>query len=120
AAANARANGLEAVEAVALEWTEARSIAALGAFDVAVAAEVLYDPRHVRPFAAALASLLAPGGRAFLADPERLGPGTLLDAAREAGLELALLERAPQPPDVDPVDGAPPRPISLYRIRKRA
>src|SRR4051812_22479792 len=79
----------------ALEWSDAGALAALHRFEVALAAEVLYDPRRVEAVVQAIAALLAPGGRAFVADPERLGHAPFAEAAREAGLEVTLVESAP-------------------------
>jgi hypothetical protein len=55
-------------------------------FDLVLAAEVLYDRASFGPMAAALADLVAPGGRILLADGHRIDTAPFYDAARAAGL----------------------------------
>jgi predicted nicotinamide N-methyase len=53
-------------------------------FDVVLAADVLYEHRNVAPILTALPRLLAPGGRALVADPGRLPTPEFLEGAARA------------------------------------
>ncbi|MEZ5100785.1 MAG: class I SAM-dependent methyltransferase [Thermoleophilia bacterium] len=91
AAENARLNG-ETVEAVRLDLRDA---AALGTrFDLVVASDVLYERPLAEAVPAAIAALLAPGGRALVADPLRPHREAFERAAAAAGLSVAHEERA--------------------------
>jgi predicted nicotinamide N-methyase len=77
-ARNARGNGVR-VETAAVEWAEPGQLVARGAFDVVLAADVLYERAGV----ASLLSLLprlAP--EAWLADPGRPAADAFLEQAR--------------------------------------
>lgn len=65
----------------------------LGRFDVVAAADVLYEPRYAPLVAAALASYLAPGGMALIADPGRLAVPAFLNECEGRGLLLGASER---------------------------
>lgn len=67
-------------------------------FDLALAADLLYEARFVDPVAACLARVLAPGGRAWVADPFRGPAGAFPERARALGLEIAeVFERLHEP-----------------------
>ena len=66
---NARLNGLEsAVETLLLDWFHPE---VAGTFDWIIGADVLYERPLVEPLASLLETLLARGGQAWIADPER-------------------------------------------------
>lgn len=60
----------------------------LGTFDLVLGADVLYEARNAEPVAAFLATHLAPGGEAWLADPGRLHARDFPEVAARAGLVL--------------------------------
>ena len=65
----------------------------LGAFDVVVASDVLYEHTYGTLVAAAVARALRPTGLAILADPGRIAAGDFVDAARRHGLEVWTADR---------------------------
>jgi ETFB lysine methyltransferase len=65
----------------------------LGAFDVVVASDVLYEHTYGALVAAAIARTLRPTGVAVLADPGRIAAGDFVDAARRHGLEVWTADR---------------------------
>jgi predicted nicotinamide N-methyase len=74
---NAELNGV-ALRALTADWRDAAAIAALGPFDVVLAADVLYEARHAEPLLLLLDVLAAP--RILLTDPSRATAATFLDA----------------------------------------
>jgi predicted nicotinamide N-methyase len=81
---NAGRNAL-AVRAVRADWREADLVAALGPFDLVVAADVLYEERNVAPILALLDRIGTP---AIIADPGRRHAPPFLDRARRRGWEI--------------------------------
>ncbi len=65
---NAAANGLH-LEAAVLDWRHPPPV--LGRFELVLAADVLYEERNVSPLVDLLESVVAPAGRALVADPGR-------------------------------------------------
>jgi predicted nicotinamide N-methyase len=59
---------------------------AIPAFDVVAAADVLYERNYGPVVARAIATTLADGGRAMIADPGRVGSPMFFDALRDVGL----------------------------------
>jgi ETFB lysine methyltransferase len=57
------------------------------AFDVVVGADVLYERAYGPVVARAIASTLAEGGRALIADPGRVGSPAFFDALHDVGLK---------------------------------
>jgi predicted nicotinamide N-methyase len=116
AAANAAENGV-AADVRALVWSRVPE-SLVGAFDVVLAAEVVYERDQVTPLVGAVAALLRPGGEAWLADPDRLGD-VVVAGATAAGLAAERVRTEPHPEDVPPADGGEPRPVSIYRLALR-
>jgi predicted nicotinamide N-methyase len=88
---NARANlGLEP-ETRILDW-HAPEAEGFGAFELALAADVLYEPRNVPALAALIPTLLAPGGEILLADPRHKNAPTFLERMRERGFRSSTEE----------------------------
>jgi len=84
----------------------------LGAYDLVVAADVLYEMTYAELIADALASALAPRGMAIIADPGRIAVGQFLDACAARG--LTRIDR-----DTHPfVEGTIRQTITLYSIRR--
>jgi predicted nicotinamide N-methyase len=77
-ARNAIANGVE-VETAVVDWAEPDELARRGPFDLALAADVLYERASVAPLLSLLPRL-AP--EAWLADPDRPAAGAFLEQAR--------------------------------------
>jgi predicted nicotinamide N-methyase len=70
ARANAERNGLPPLPTAVLDWREVPET--LGRFPLVVAADVLYEMRNAATLADALPRLVAPGGKALIADPGRV------------------------------------------------
>jgi len=81
---NAERNRL-CVRAVTADWRETDALAALGPFDLVVAADVLYEERNAAPILTLLGVLGAP---AIVADPGRRHATSFLDSARRRGWEI--------------------------------
>ena len=63
----------------------------LGRFDVVVAADVLYEPEHADLVTQAITRSLAPAGRAWVADPHRLGAERFPSVVARSGLRIESL-----------------------------
>ncbi len=93
---NARTNtGLEP-ETALLDW-HAPGAQGLGIFDLVLAADVLYEERNVPALATLVPALLAPGGEALFADPQRKSATIFLEAMEERGFgrrsEIAVVKQ---------------------------
>jgi predicted nicotinamide N-methyase len=86
-----------------------------GGFAVALAADVTYAPDALVPLVGALATLLAPGGVAWIADPHRLPPGRLAEAAAAAGLGVERWRTLPPPP-LPTSDASSAQPVNIHRV----
>jgi SAM-dependent methyltransferase len=82
---NARRNHLTIPQTRHLDWREA---SAGLAFDRIVAADVLYESRHLRPVAEFVRAHLKPDGFALVADPNRLPAEDFDTVARHCGLTV--------------------------------
>jgi predicted nicotinamide N-methyase len=116
AAENARRNGVD-LGSLCMPWDRIPDAAA-GWFDVVLASDVVYDRDQLAPLAGAIATLLRPGGEAWVADPARLGIRALLVAAERAGLDGELVRTEPHPDGVV-VDYAEVRDVHVYRFTRR-
>jgi predicted nicotinamide N-methyase len=84
----------------------------LGAYDVIVAADVLYEMTYAQLVADALAAALAPDGTAIIADPGRVAVDQFIEACEARG--LTRIER-----DIRPfVEGAIRQKITLFSIQR--
>lgn len=84
----------------------------LGAYDMIVAADVLYEMTYAQLVADALAAALAPGGTAIIADPGRVAVDQFVEACEARG--LTRIER-----DIRPfVEGAIRQKITLFSIQR--
>jgi predicted nicotinamide N-methyase len=83
--ASARANRLGAVDVVAADFTAG---AVRGAFELVLAAEVLYDRARFPAIAGAIAAALAPGGLALVADGARIDTRDFYPALEVLGLDV--------------------------------
>ncbi len=83
AARNLAANGVDADTAV-LDWAS-DPVPAEGAWDLVLGADVVFARTNVEPVLALLDRALAPGGEAWIADPDRPGGRDLLAAAERGG-----------------------------------
>lgn len=84
----------------------------LGPYDMIVAADVLYEMTYAQLVADALATALAPGGTAIIADPGRIAVDHFVDACEGRG--LTSIERDTRPF----VEGAIRQKITLFSIRR--
>jgi predicted nicotinamide N-methyase len=103
ASANALRNGLS-VQTRILVWGQVPADLC-GRFDVVLGADVLYNPDAEAPLLATISALLAPGGEAWLASPDRGRP--------DVG-PLAFLKVGPQLPTSDASEA---RPIRIVHLR---
>jgi predicted nicotinamide N-methyase len=81
--ANAERNDLR-VHTALLDWLE-RPFGRAPGFDLVLAADVLYEERNAAPLLALLATLVAGGGAALVADPGRRHAPAFFEAARRSG-----------------------------------
>ena len=82
---NASSNDLPEPHTMVLDWRHLPD--AIPAFDVVVGADVLYERAYGPVFARAIASTLAQGGRALIADPGRVGSPEFFAALHDVGLK---------------------------------
>ena len=75
-------------EAAHLDW-HAPDTEHLGAFDLILAADVLYEARNVPALVNLVPELLAPGGEVVFADPRRNGTPVFLERMENRGFENA-------------------------------
>jgi ETFB lysine methyltransferase len=105
---NALRNGAPEIETRVVDWRSMPND--LGTFDVVVASDVLYEPAYGALVANAVASTLRAGGRAFVADPGRVGREEFVKTLRSAKLEV--VERL----DIPFVDGKIRQTIAVFAI----
>ena len=84
-AANAKANGLQ-LRSTLLRWDTAAT--ALEAFDLVLAADVLYEERNAAPLLRLLDQAVAPRGKALIADPGRRHAAAFFRQARSSGWRI--------------------------------
>jgi len=106
------------IETLLLEWSRIPE-AYVGAFEVILAADVVYDPSQLSPLFGAIHALLAPGGRAWLADPDRSERDNLISAADRAGLDMHCFLSVASPPVVPTSDDSHRQPVHVYELRRR-
>lgn len=82
---NATTNGLPEPRTMILDWRDMPE--AIPAFDVVVGADVLYERPYGPVVARAIATTLAEGGRALIADPGRVGSPEFFAALHDVGLK---------------------------------
>lgn len=107
------------VETLLLEWNRVPE-AQVGRYDAILASDVMYDPSQLSPMLGAVSAMLVPGGRAWLADPDRADRSALELSADRAGLELAHLLTVSQPPVVPTSDDSHYQPVHVYTLHKPA
>lgn len=106
---NARINGWPQVKAMTYDWR-----CPLGeAFDVVLASDILYERRNIGPLVETLKALMAVGGEAIIADPNRPYGQDFTKALLASGFDY---ERAPQLRVV--TDGKEVA-ATIYRIKRR-
>jgi predicted nicotinamide N-methyase len=95
AAANARLNGFTDFATAAIDL---RSAPAGLSVPVLLGADLLYEPRMVEPVVAFVDAVLAPGGVALIADPDRISARPFKWHCQNAGLHVeAAFARAGEP-----------------------
>ncbi|HYW06013.1 MAG TPA: methyltransferase domain-containing protein [Longimicrobium sp.] len=90
ARANAARNGLPPLRTAVLDW---RHPPADAAYPLVVAADVLYEARNAELLAALLPRVVAPGGRALVADPGRVYLSDFRNRMYSAGWRSAEIDR---------------------------
>lgn len=109
AAANARLNGFREFDTTTIDL---RCPPPGVTYPVVIGSDLLYEPRMVEPVVAFLVSVLAPGGRCLLADPDRISARPFRKIAENAGLEItSTFARAGEP-------GGERTKGNVYRITK--
>ncbi len=88
---NARANLEREPETALLDW-HVPETERFGTFDLAFAADVLYERRNAPALAELVPKLLAPDGEAIFADPWREGAPLFLELMQHRGFENAVEE----------------------------
>jgi len=84
---NASANQVN-ITTQLLDW---REISLTQQFDYILAADVLYEQRNHLPILQAIAQLLAPGGTAYISDPQRTIAKKFFELAAEHGFKLETI-----------------------------
>lgn len=87
---NAARNALE-LDAELLDWRDPEMYPTRR-FDVALAADALYEQRNVEPLLCCLAATLAPNGRALVADPGRRHAASFPERAASEGWLVTVHE----------------------------
>jgi predicted nicotinamide N-methyase len=82
----------------------------MGRFDLIVASDVLYERPYAAQVAVAIATSLAPQGRALIADPGRAAFGTFVAECTSIGLAIAQRMRIPHH------DGALHQVITIHEV----
>lgn len=113
AAINARANCMPEARwrCLAIDW---RHPPALEPFPLLLAADVVYEERHIAPLLGVIRALLAPGGTCMISDPNRAGGERLTRA-----LEGSELSHGKRPVSVREEDGTAVA-GTLHLISRRA
>ena len=91
--ANAFRNLDREIETRVVDWREMPDDAR--DFDIVLASDVLYESRYATVVAAAIDHVLAPQGRAYLADPGRVATGAFIEACEERGLHVTTKAQRP-------------------------
>ena len=81
---NCAAHSDHALKTMILDWRDLPD--AIQAFDVVAGADVLYERAYGPVVARTIATTLAEGGRALIADPGRVGSPVFFDALHDVGL----------------------------------
>jgi predicted nicotinamide N-methyase len=107
---NAWRNAGVAIRARMIDW---RAIPAkLGRFDLVLASDVLYERPYGALVAGAISKLLAPSGKAIVADPGRVGREPFLEALPDRRLSVTSTRALPY------VDGEIRQTITCYEIAR--
>lgn len=109
---NADRNAAGALHVTLLDWRQPPDD--LGAFDVVVAADVLYEKHHAVALAEMIGRTLSGDGVALVADPGRAHAVDFEPACRAAGLAV---ERQPARRPLGATDGPA---IDIYRMTREA
>lgn len=109
---NARRNGVDAPRTWCLDWQRPPPGPA---FDRIVAADVLYEQRHLAPVAELVRRRLRPDGLALIADPNRSTADDFAAVARRSGLLVAVRGVA-----VGVQDGRAPVRGRLFELRRES
>lgn len=105
---NADRNSASGLGTLLLDWRQLPDD--LPAFDLVVAADVLYERHHAEALATVVARTLAPGGTALIADPGRARAVNFEPAVRAAGLGVVKMPaRRPHGVTTGPA-------IDIYRV----
>jgi len=112
---NAAHNGLAAPRTAMLDW---RAPSGVEPAPLVVAADVLYEARHVRALAHCFELLVAPGGRGVIADPGRSQLFAMLDEMRSRGWTVRALEERDEQATAASVLGNPkPSIVQIHELR---
>ena len=109
---NARQNGLPGPETALLDWHNGPGVGA--AFDLVIAADVMYEERSTRSLARLLPGLLKPAGEALFADPGRRYEPLFRELMQENGFRFETEETTVE---VDGLDRDVT--VLVHRIRRR-
>ena len=101
ASVNSERNGLGPLRTALLDWRHPPDDAS---YPLVVAADVLYEARNAEILAALLPRVVAPGGRALIADPGRVYLGDFRNRMYAAGWRTAEIDRRDE--TSDPATGA--------------
>ena len=95
---NAQENGIPAPGTLLLDWRSPPE--GLGVFEQVIAADVVYEQRNADALAALLPRVVAPGGRALVADPGRIYFPYLVDRMESQNWSVRRVETREEPSGV--------------------
>jgi predicted nicotinamide N-methyase len=105
------------VQTRVLEWARVPE-EMVGAFDVILGSDIMYDPAQLTPMLGAMHTLLAPTGQAWIADADRVDPLAFEISASRAGLAFQRILTVADPPIVPTSDDSHRQPVHVYRLQK--
>ena len=113
---NAARNSMENVHALTMDWNDIPDD--LGAFDVVLAADVLYADGMLRGLLRCLSKVLSEDGVAYIADPNRAMSGGFRGAARLHGM---IVDESHVPLELVQQAGLSSfRGVTLYTVRRKS
>jgi predicted nicotinamide N-methyase len=109
--ANSYRNLGRAIETRLVDWRHLPDD--LGTFELVLASDVLYESSYATLVSNVINKVLAPGGRAYIADPGRVAVSSFLDACEQ--VDLRVIEKLDRPY----LAGEVRQTISVYELTRR-
>jgi predicted nicotinamide N-methyase len=87
---NCELNGLTPVHTLCRCWRDPTKRQRLGAYELLIGSDILYEPQAREAIAAVLSTALTPQGVAFFADPGRRGVGKFFERVAVGGFRVRV------------------------------